>query len=55
MAMLIGRRTTYAELGDLPDDGVLYELLDGVLLTRSSPTRRHHSSSFRSAMRSCQC
>ncbi len=41
MATLVGRRLTYAELCELPDDGVLWELLDGVPVTRASPTRRH--------------
>jgi Uma2 family endonuclease len=41
MAMVIGSRVTYAEFRDLPDDGVLYELLDGAVVTRASPTGRH--------------
>lgn len=41
MATVIGSRITYAEFRDLPDNGVLYELLDGAVVTRASPTGRH--------------
>ncbi len=38
------QKVTYSELCQLPDDGVLYELLDGKLVTRASPTRRTNRS-----------
>lgn len=34
-------RITYDELCEMPDDGILYELLDGALVTRAAPTFRH--------------
>ncbi len=35
------QRITYDELYEMPDDGILYELLDGELVTRAAPTFRH--------------
>jgi len=32
------RKVTYDELCRRPDDGILYELLDGELVPRASPT-----------------
>lgn len=43
MATLAGSRMTYAEFRDLPDDGILYELLDGEVVTRASPTEPHQA------------
>lgn len=38
---VVQRKMTYDELCQLPDDGVLYELLEGELVTRASPTPAH--------------
>lgn len=35
------RDWTIEDLDQLPDDGLQYELLDGMLLVSPSPTRRH--------------
>jgi len=34
-------RITYDDLCEMPDDGILYELLDGGLVARAAPTFRH--------------
>jgi Uma2 family endonuclease len=39
--VVASRKVTYEELCAMPDDGILYELLDGVLVTRASPTPAH--------------
>ena len=41
MGTLVGSRMSYAQFRDLPDDGVLYEVLDGVVAVRASPTGEH--------------
>jgi Uma2 family endonuclease len=51
MATLVGSRVTYAEFSDLPDDGVLYELLDGLIVVRSSPTEPHQAVALKLAAR----
>jgi Uma2 family endonuclease len=51
MATLVGSRVTYAEFCDLPDDGILYELLDGVIVVRSSPTEPHQAVALTLAVR----
>ena len=51
MATLVGSRVTYAEFCDLPDDGILYELLDGVIVVRSSPTEPHQGVALELAAR----
>jgi len=51
MATLVGNRVTYAEFCDLPDDGILYELLDGLIVVRSSPTEPHQAVVLRLAVR----
>lgn len=37
----LGRRWTVPELGELPDDGLRYELVDGCLVVTPPPTQRH--------------
>jgi Uma2 family endonuclease len=51
MATLVGSRVTYAEFCDLPADGVLYELLDGLIAVRSSPTEPHQAVALKLAVR----
>jgi Uma2 family endonuclease len=51
MATLVGSQVTYAEFRDLPDDGILYELLDGKVVTRASPTEPHQAVALELATR----
>ncbi|MGI8915103.1 MAG: Uma2 family endonuclease [Chloroflexota bacterium] len=51
MATLVGSRLTYVEFHDLPDDGILYELLDGAVVTRAAPTEPHQAVALELATR----
>ncbi|QRY63413.1 Uma2 family endonuclease [Gordonia sp. PDNC005] len=45
-----GRPMTRADLGDMPDDGQRYELLDGLLIVSPAPITRHQRALLRLAV-----